>query len=268
MLQDRWEDAAAYDRFMGRWSRPLALAFVSWLGQSPRGSWLDVGCGTGSLTSAIFELAEPNAVTACDSAPDYVRYCREHVSPLRLEVVVASADALPSVAGGFDAVVSSLVLNFLPDPDQALAEMRSVCATGGCVAACVWDYSGGMDFLRRFWDAAVTLHPSAHPLDEAARFPLCDPGALRSAFASAGLDAVAVAPLTVPTPFANSRTSGSRSSTDPARRRRSWRPSPSRSARNWRTSCARNCSDRTTAQSCSMPALGPPEACVVPSSAP
>jgi SAM-dependent methyltransferase len=203
MPTDRWEGGAAYDRYMGRWSRALAPEFVAWLGV-PRGAkWLEVGCGTGSLTAAICELAAPASVLACDISPDYVRSCRERLKFPALTVVETQPDRLPDSTSGSDAVVSSLVLNFLPDPGAALARMREACSPGACVAACVWDYSRGMEFLRLFWDAAVALDPIAARLDEGRRFPLCEPAALRAAFAGAGLQSVEVAPLTVRTEFAS-----------------------------------------------------------------
>lgn len=201
MPRDRWEDAAAYDRFMGRWSRLLAEQFVLWLAVPPGSTWLEIGCGTGSLTSAICEHANPRRVTACDTSPDFVEFCRGHISYPDLRVVVASTDALPAHDAGYDVVASSLVLNFLPDPVKALQLMRDACAHDGIVATCVWDYSEGMEFLRRFWDAAVALDSHAHRFHEGVRFPLCNPAALRSAFAAAGLQSVVVTPLTVPTHF-------------------------------------------------------------------
>jgi SAM-dependent methyltransferase len=201
MRSDRWQDAAAYDRFMGRWSRSLAAAFVRWLDAPPEAHWLEIGCGTGSLTSAIFELGSPGSVTACDTAADYVGYCAASLRYPNLEAVIASTDALPSRVPGYDVVASSLVLNFLPDPVAALAAMREACSPGGHVAACVWDYSEGMEFLRHFWDAAVTLDPGAAPYHEGARFPLCRKDALRAAFLEAGFDPVAIEALTIATPF-------------------------------------------------------------------
>lgn len=203
MPTDRWEGGDAYERYMGRWSRALAPEFVSWLRIPAGARWLEIGCGTGSLTAAICEMAAPSSVLACDTSPDYVRYCRERLSFDVLTVVASQPDRLPPGESGYDAIVSSLVLNFLPDPGAALARMREACAPDGCVAACVWDYSQGMEFLRIFWDAAVALDPAAAALDEGSRFPLCEPAALRAAFGAAGLRSIEVAPLTVPTEFAS-----------------------------------------------------------------
>jgi len=201
MTTDRWQNASSYELFMGRWSRALARELVTWLDTRPEAHWLEIGCGTGSLTTAIFELASPASVVACDMAPDYVRYCREQLSYEALTVLPVPPTGYPMRDGGFDAVVSSLVLNFIPSPGEALAQMRDSCARGGRVAACVWDYAEGMGFLRVFWDAAVALDPAAKGVDEGRRFPICGPEALRAAFQAAGLEDVDVAPLTITTTF-------------------------------------------------------------------
>jgi len=203
MLADRWEDASAYERFMGRWSRALARELVPRLGVPEGGAWLEIGCGTGSLTTAICELGTPARLVACDVASDYVAYCRENLRFPALEVVPISPGRLPEHEGGFDAVVSSLVLNFLPSPVDSLAAMRDASRPGGLVAAAVWDYAEGMEFLRIFWDAVSELDPASAPLDEGRRFPICRREPLREAFAAAGLGEVAVEPIEVPTPFAS-----------------------------------------------------------------
>ena len=87
--------------------------------------------------------------------------------------LVGDAAALPLVSGRVDAVVSGLVLNFLPDPHAAVRELGRVARPGGTVAAYVWDYAGEMQPIRAFWDAAVELAPAAREADEAVRFPLC-----------------------------------------------------------------------------------------------
>ena len=160
--KDLWDSASAYDRFMGRWSRELARAFVLWLG-IPRGRhWLEVGCGTGALTSRILQIGRPASVVATDASQQFVTHARVALPDDRVQFLAASTTNLPTRAAGYDVIASSLVLNFLPDPTAALREMRSLTAKGGIVAACVWDYAGEMQFLRRFWDAAVELELTAH----------------------------------------------------------------------------------------------------------
>jgi len=198
---DLWESASAYERFMGRWSRALARPFVMWLDVPPGRHWLEVGCGTGALTSGILEIGRPASVVATDSSEQLVAHARATLSDHRVQFVTASADTLPTRAAGYDIVASSLVLNFIPDPTAALRAMRSLAADHAMVAACVWDYAGGMEFLRRFWDAAVALDPDARQYDEGARFPICSPGGLEAAFEQAGFSRIGVEALEVATPF-------------------------------------------------------------------
>ena len=202
-VPDRWAAAAAYDDFMGRWSRQLAAVFVSWL-RIPSGlHWLDVGCGTGALAHAICRHADPASVLACDPAEPFIQFARRHIEDQRVSFVVAGSGGLPHRAGGYGSISSLLALNFFPNPAAAVQEMRTLAADHGVVSACVWDYAGRMDFLRRFWDAAVTLDPSARGLDEGERFPLCHPEALADLFHGAGLRDVRCEPLEIPTRFAS-----------------------------------------------------------------
>ncbi len=186
---------------MGRWSRELARAFVVWLGVPPSRHWLEVGCGTGALTSAILEMGRPGSVVATDASDQFIEHARAALPDQRVQFLTATAAKLPTRAAGYDVVASSLVLNFLPDPTAALREMRSLAAEDGLVAACVWDYAGGMEFLRRFWDAAVELDPTARQHDEGERFPICSRSALEAAFREAGFSHVGVEALEVTTRF-------------------------------------------------------------------
>lgn len=201
MVRDRWDEGGSYELFMGRWSRALGEAFVDWLDMPAGRHWLEIGCGTGALTAQVCRRAKPASIVAIDPSPQFVAHGRATLSDERAEFRVGGLDAAPQRPGGYDAIVSSLVLNFLPDPHAAVAAMRELAAEGGLVAACVWDYAGGMEFLRRFWDAAVALDPAAGAHDEGARFPLCSPVALESLFRGAGLQRVTVHSLQIPTRF-------------------------------------------------------------------
>lgn len=199
--RDQWAAGATYEDFMGRWSRRLAPQFVSWL-QIPRGvHWLDVGCGTGSLAHAICRYVDPASVVGCDPANPFVEFARAHSRDARLSFVAAGVESLPRRPGGYGSVTSMLALNFFPDSEAAVHEMRSVAAPRGTVSACVWDYSDGMQFLRHFWDAAAAVDPSARELDEGNRFPLCRRGALTALFRSGGLGDVRCEPIEIPTVF-------------------------------------------------------------------
>jgi len=199
---DGWLTGDAYETYMGRWSRPLARKFVEWLDATPLANWLEVGCGTGALTSAISDLCRPASIVACDPSRPFIEYARKNFPDARASFVIADAEALPTRDGGFDAIVSGLVLNFLPDVERALSSMRERLRQGGTVAAYVWDYADGLEFLRLFWDEAVTLDPRAAAFDEGQRFPLCRPAALTSLFRAARLVQVETQPLEIPTDFA------------------------------------------------------------------
>jgi len=128
----------------------------------PSGSrWLDVGCGTGTLSATVLRAAEPAEVVGVDASAGFIAYAREHVDDARMTFQVADAEALPFGDDRFDAVVSGLMLNFVPSPERALAEMIRVARPGGTVAVYVWDYAGEMQLMRHFWDAAAAPDPAA-----------------------------------------------------------------------------------------------------------
>jgi SAM-dependent methyltransferase len=200
---DVWAQGAGYERYIGRWSRPVAAEFLDWLGAPPGNVWLDVGCGSGALSQRIVDSAAPAAVVGIDSSEGFVTHARARVADQRAAFCVGDAQALPVCNGEFDATVSGLVLNFVPDQPKALAEMRRAARPGGTVALYVWDYAGEMQLIRRFWDAAGALDPAARELDEALRFPICRPEALRALFEGAGLSDVETKAIDVPTVFAD-----------------------------------------------------------------
>jgi SAM-dependent methyltransferase len=196
-MSDVWAVGASYERFMGRWSRRAAAGFLTWLAPEPGGRWLDVGCGTGALTAAVLGAADPSQVAAVDTSAGFVAAARAVTTDPRAGFDVADARALPFGDDTFDVAASGLVLNFVPDPSAALAEIARVVRPGGTVAAYVWDYAEGMQLLRYLWDAATAVDPAAAALDEGPRFPLCHPQALAAAWTAAGLGDVGTAPVTV-----------------------------------------------------------------------
>jgi SAM-dependent methyltransferase len=198
---DAWDVGGAYEPYVGRWSRPVARAFLGWLAVPPGRRWLDVGCGTGALAEAVLALAAPGEVVGVDASPAYVAFARDRVNDPRVRFEVADARALQEAPSTFDAAVSGLVLNFVPEPERAVSEMSRVARPGGIVAAYVWDYAEGMRMMRHFWDAAVELDPSARELDEGRRFPLCKPQPLIDLFRKAGLGGVEARAIDVPTVF-------------------------------------------------------------------
>lgn len=200
---DTWTEGTAYDRFMGRWSRLIAESFLPWLDLPPQAHWLEIGCGTGALTDRILELGQPGSVTACEPAAGLLAQAEAACSDPRVSFAAVNAASLPARPSGYDAVVSGLVLNFLPDPISSIRAMADAAAPSGTVAAYVWDYAEGMEFLRYFWDAAIELDHGASAFDEGSRFPICQRQALRGAWVEAGIRQIRTCSLETLTPFSS-----------------------------------------------------------------
>jgi SAM-dependent methyltransferase len=198
---ESWASGRAYEPFIGRWSRLVAREFLGWLGRPVGQRWVEVGCGTGALTHTLIAMTRPAVVLAADRSAQYVAYARAHESAGAARFLVADATHLPVRRAEADAVVSGLLLNFLPVPSAGVVEMARVARVGGIVAAYVWDYADRMELLRYFWDAAVEIDPGAAPVDEGRRFPLCAPRALAQVWQDAGLAEVETSALEVATPF-------------------------------------------------------------------
>lgn len=194
LVSDTWERGSPYEQYIGRWSRCVAPPFLDGLGVAPGSTWLDVGCGTGALAAAILDRCSPAKVTGVEPSAGFLEAARRSLAG-RAEFHLGTATEIPLAASSVDAVVSGLVLNFVPDTGAALAEMRRVCRPAGLIGAYVWDYEDQMELIRIFWDAAVSIDEDARDLHEGLRFPICRPAALRSAFEAAGLTGVEVTAL-------------------------------------------------------------------------
>jgi SAM-dependent methyltransferase len=211
VVADVWTTGESYEPYTGRWSRLVARDFLTWLGAPRAKEWLDAGCGTGALTQAILDLAKPKSVLGVDPSAAFVEYAKSHVTIPKVSFQLAikttmsfrvgDASALPIDDNSFDVAVAGLALNFIAEPERAVAELARVVRRRGAVAAYVWDYAGKMELMRTFWDAAVALDPAALELDEARRFPMCKPAALTQLFSGAGLEDVHVKPIDVSTHF-------------------------------------------------------------------
>jgi SAM-dependent methyltransferase len=188
--------ADAYDRFVGRYSPQLAAALVDFAGLEPGMRVLDVGCGPGALTAELAGRLGARNVVAADPSEPFAQACRSRVP--EVNVVVAGAEQLPFEDGGFDAVLSQLVVNFIADPPDGVREMARVARSGGVVAGCVWDYADGMTLLRAFWDAAREVDPEgAANADEGTVMQWCGEGELATLWRRAGLADVRAGELVV-----------------------------------------------------------------------
>lgn len=201
-MASSWADGESYDVLMGRWSRLLAPRFVQWARLPDSGEILDVGSGTGALAQALAE-AGATKVVGIDQSQGYADFASEHVGAEYPQLAFEAGDAmaLRFPDQSFDAAVSGLLLNFLPDASVAIQEMRRVVRPGGIVSAYVWDYAGQMQLLRHFWDAAMALDPAVANFDEGARFSICDPGELSRVFQGTDFNEVETSHIDLPIVF-------------------------------------------------------------------
>jgi ubiquinone/menaquinone biosynthesis C-methylase UbiE len=139
----RFTDGASYDRFMGVWSRLAGQEFLDWIRPSQGLRWLDVGCGNGAFTQLIAEQCEPLTLVGIDPSEAQLAYGRQQPLLQSVDFVNADAMALPFPDDAFDLAVMPLVIFFVPEPAQGVAEMARVVAPGGTVAAYAWDMEGG-----------------------------------------------------------------------------------------------------------------------------
>ena len=201
-LKYQWSSGDAYERYMGRWSRAVAAEFVAWLALPAGARCFDVGCGTGALSATLL-AAGAGELFGIDRSHGFLTTANARVGASNARFAVGNAQALPVRDGRFDAAASALVLNFVPHPERMLAEMMRVVRPAGVVGVYVWDYAGGMQLIRSFWDAAVSLDPAAAALVEALKFSICTHAALGEAFQSAGFQEVEVRAIDVPAVFRN-----------------------------------------------------------------
>ncbi len=183
----------AYDGFMGRYSRPLAVAFADVADVRAGQAALDVGCGPGALTGELVERLGAGAVSACDPSPPFVEACRTRHPGV--DVRPGSAEDIPFDDACVDRVVAQLVLHFVEDPPRGAKEFRRVLRPGGVVALCVWDFEDGMQMLRHFWDAALAVDPAAP--DEARTLRFGRRGEISRLLDDEGFDDVDETPVTV-----------------------------------------------------------------------
>lgn len=197
-------DGAAYERFLGRWTRNLADAFADFARLPADGPVIDVGCGTGSLAAALASSGGGRSVVGVDVAAPYIAFARQRAASPALRFEVGDACALSYADGTFAAALAQLVLNFVPDAARAAREMRRVTRPGGVVTACVWDFRGGLVYQRLFWDTAAGLDPSAGTArDKLFSGALALPDGLPSLWQAIGLRDIQRGSLTVRMDYAD-----------------------------------------------------------------
>jgi SAM-dependent methyltransferase len=196
--QIRFDDGAAYERYMGKWSQAAGETFLDWVAPRPALRWLDVGCGNGAFTEMLVGRCGPASVHGIDPSEGQLEYARARPALRSATFRLGDAMALPYPDNAFDAAVMPLVIFFVPEPAQGVAEMARVVCPSGLVAAYAWDMPGGgfpYEALRAEM-LALGVPPPTPPSPEASRID-----AMRDLWAGAGLDAVETREITVERTF-------------------------------------------------------------------
>lgn len=195
-------DAAAYETFMGRWSMRLAAPFLAFASIEPGQRVIDIGCGTGVMTAAAADLGA--TAVGIDSSQPYLNYAHHHRSRPGTSFEHGDARAMPYPDASFDAAVSTLVLDVVPDPTPIAREMVRVTRSSGTVASAVHEYRGGFAPLTMLLDAAAALDEGGRALrDEMLSDPLVWPGGQVDLWRSVGLAGVEEVPLVVAFDYAS-----------------------------------------------------------------
>lgn len=197
--QIRFDDGAAYENYMGKWSQRVAETFLDWLVPQSDWRWLDVGCGNGAFTEMLFERCAAASAQGIDPSEAQLAYARARLASRAAEFHRGDAMALPFTDALFDAAVMPLVIFFVPDPAKGVAEMARVVRPGGWVAAYAWDMAGGgfpYQALHAEMRAMGVVVP-APPSPEASRIEV-----MRDLWMDAGLESIETRQIAVQRTFA------------------------------------------------------------------
>lgn len=194
----RFDDGAAYERFMGLWSQRVGKAFLDWLSPPPGGAWLDVGCGNGAFTELLVSECVPDSIDGIDPSEYQLAYARMRPALQAAAFQTGNAMALPYPDDSFDAAVMPLVIFFVPEPRRGVSEMARVVRLGGIVSAYAWDMmEGGFPYFplqQAMREMGLTV--PAPPSPEASRLE-----ALQALWTDAGLVEVEARAITVERTF-------------------------------------------------------------------
>lgn len=198
--QNFFTDGAAYERMMGRWSALAGEIFLGWLAQPKGLRWLDVGCGTGAFTELIVANCAPAEVQALDPSAAQIAYARTRPAATLAQFRQGDAQALPFADDSFDVAIMALVINFVPDPAKAVAEMARIVRPGGWVATYMWDVTAGgspnepISAALRSMDIVYTMAPS---------IGVSRQDNMRALWEQAGLESIDTRVIDVPITYSN-----------------------------------------------------------------
>ena len=187
----QWKDANAYDLYVGRWSKLISADFIEWLDPRPNAKWLEIGCGTGALTSEIVAHRSPSHLLAVDTSEIYLTEARKLINSAQVSFLNADL-TIVEIPDEFDEITSGLVLNFIPGIEQMLFKTLNNLKKGGRISAFVWDYAGHYQPMRHFWNAARDVHEHADKFDAGIKYKLCRKENIISLFESLKLSHVKI----------------------------------------------------------------------------
>ena len=142
-IQIRFDNGAAYEDYMGKWSQLAGERFLEWLAPASGARWLDVGCGNGAFTEMLVARCAPSSLAGVDPSAEQLLFARQRPALALAQLQTGDAMALPYADGTFDYAVMPLVIFFVPQPARGVAEMKRVLLAGGIAAAYAWDLHGG-----------------------------------------------------------------------------------------------------------------------------
>jgi SAM-dependent methyltransferase len=195
----RFDNGAAYEGYMGKWSRLVGETFLDWLALKPGLRWLDVGCGNGAFTELVVERCAPLSVAGIDPSEGQLAFARTRPALRTAQLHRGDAMAQPFPDDAFDVAVMPLVIFFVPDPVKGVSEMARVVSPGGTVSAYSWDMVGGGFPYEPLHDElrAMGVAPAAAPSLDASRIEI-----MRELWIAASFDAVETREISVQRTFA------------------------------------------------------------------
>ena len=196
-----FEVAEAYEVTMGRWSRQLAPVFLEFVGVRDGERVLDVGCGTGALSSTLASMTRAAKIVGIDPSAAFIQAARSQITDPRVTIELGDAQNLPYADASFDRCLALLIVNFIPDAPKAAKEMRRVTKSGGVVATTMWDGNRANELQNCLWDAAIAIDPTVKRFSEKRNYGSAE--ALSGLLTGAGLTEIEITDLTMPCPFSS-----------------------------------------------------------------
>lgn len=198
--QFQFNDGAAYERFMGKWSQLAGSVFMDWLAPAAGLTWVDIGCGNGAFTELVTERCAPASIDGIDPSPAQLAYARGRTGLEAVRFVEGSAMSLPYPDAAFDVAIMALVIFFVPEPAKGVAEMVRVLRPGGMAATYAWDVTRGGFPINAILEELEALSSATllSPSPEASRIEN-----LKALWAEAGLEAIETKEIVVERSFAS-----------------------------------------------------------------